>query len=242
MRTVNEILDRFELEYVPKLSPRTQKDYARHFIVLRKEFGEKDAEKLVPTDFDAFMNVAKGKIQRNRQLTVLSSAFTQAVWWKLLQHNVCMQVLRHRGKPRNRYVATDEFEAFKAFVGRRGRSKRLCLAMDLALNTGMIQGELLELRWSDVSATDRTISYRGFRLGKRVTIPITSKLRSLLEECRRLPNQCEYVMSQRDGRRYTSEGFRAVFQRGMQKWQRAGNKRFTFQDLHSKWEQDRARV
>jgi integrase len=239
MRTVNEILDRYERDYLPGLAERSRKDYARHIVVLRSEFGERDAEKLVASDFDEFMNVDKGKFQRTRILAVLSSAFTQAVWWTWLPHNVCMLVARPRGKPRDRYITTDEFEEFKAFISRRGGPTRLGLAMDIALYTGMTQGEILDLRWADVNSVERTITYWQAATDKSLTIPITSRLRALLDECRSLKGQGDYVLPQRSGQRYTGEGFRAVFQRYMRKWQAAKHERFTFQDIHSKWEYDR---
>lgn len=37
--TVSQILDRFEKDYVPTLSARTQRDYARHCRDLKSWFG-----------------------------------------------------------------------------------------------------------------------------------------------------------------------------------------------------------
>ena len=78
--TVAAILDRYEREIVPTLAPRTQKDYARHLVKLRATFGDRIAEELQPRDFGPFLHVdnptGRGKIQRVRQLAVLSAAFT----------------------------------------------------------------------------------------------------------------------------------------------------------------------
>jgi hypothetical protein len=102
MLTVNQILDRYVGEHLPTLGARSRVNHARHIKILRKEFGGRIASELRPSDFDAFMNVEKGRQQRNRILAVLSSAFTKAVNWNLLSHNVCNVVARHPEKPRDR--------------------------------------------------------------------------------------------------------------------------------------------
>jgi integrase len=246
MHTVNEILDRFERDDLPKLGPRTRQDYVRHMAVLRRAFGDRVAKDLTTADFEPFMAVEKGRIQRNRQLAVLSSAFTRAVFdWQWLTHNVCMQVPRHPVKKRHRYVAADDVERFKALaMNPRGRwgdrgSKAVPLTIDLALATGMRQGEILGLRWSDVDRDAKTLSYRESTSGKIVTIPLTADLRAILDECRSSLKQGDYVITQRAGRRYTGEGFRAVWQRLMRKWVKDGNKRITFHDIRGQWGRDR---
>lgn len=78
--TVNEILDKFVADYVPTLGERTQKDYAYHVRTLRQWFGHRIANEIKPKDFREFMDIrGRGKIQRNRQLAVLSCAFSEAV-------------------------------------------------------------------------------------------------------------------------------------------------------------------
>jgi hypothetical protein len=198
-----------------------------------------DAVKLVATDFDKFMNVSKGKIQRNRMIAILSSAFTQAVRWTLLPHNICMFVDRHEKGRRDRYVTTDELQRIKAFFPPGGRT--VYLAMDVAAATGMTQSEILDLLWSDVNRPARTITYHQKKLRRKVTIPITSTIRAILDQCWQLPNRGRHVIGRRrgDSGRYTGEGFRAIWQRTVRKWVRAGNTRFTFQDIHRKWERDK---
>lgn len=80
-------------------------------------------------------------------MAVLSSAFTKAVNWNSLSHNVCNVVARHPEKPRDRYVTTEEFDRVKGLLNTHSLRKSVGLAMDLALETGMSQGEIIELRW-----------------------------------------------------------------------------------------------
>lgn len=235
--TVNAILTRYEREVVPTLAPRTQKDYARHLAKLRELFGDRIAEDLQPRDFGEFLNnggKAKGRIQKVRQLAVLSSAFTQAVsFWYLIPRNCLRDVKRPKSKPRTRYVTDAEFEAVKAIA-----PLRVKLAMDLALITGQRQGDLLSLKWSQL--VNDTVQFHQSKTGKKLAIRITAKLEAVLDRCWMLPNGGhegnEYVLPTRKGQRYTSEGFRAVWQRTMKKAMRLGviKSRHTFHDLRAK--------
>ena len=225
--TVNMILDRFERDYVPyELAPRTQKDYVRHILKLREVFGARIAEELKPRDFGPFLDVRKGKFQRVRQLAVLSSAFSEAVsTYFMLERNVLRDVKRPRGKPRDRLVSDEEFREFRAMA-----PMRVQIAMDLALLTGQRQGDILDLKWAQVSDA---IYLEQSKTGKRLAIEITPELEAVLDRCYTLPNRAEYVLTRRCGGRYTSEGFRALWQRVMGKWVRRGGTRFTFHDLRA---------
>lgn len=229
--TVNEILDKFEAEYIPTLGERTQKDYAYHVRTLRQWFGHRIANELKPRDFRQFMAViGRGKIQRNRQLAVLSCAFSLAVgmWW-MMDTNPCRDVRRHPSKPRTRYVTDEEFNSFRSSL-----PKRLQLAMDLALLTGQRQGDILRLHWGQVDRTAGLIRIQQSKTGKRLGIRITPAVAEVLEHCASLGEPGDTVIRKRNGSAYTSEGFRAIWQRYQRAWIARGNLRFTFHDLRAK--------
>lgn len=229
--TVNDILDRFLAEYVPnELSPRTQRDYQRHVRDLRHWFGHRIADEMKPRDFAEFMNVRKGRIQRNKQLAVLSCAFTQAVSvWYMCDRNVCRDVKRHRSRPRDREVTDAEFAGFMATV-----PYRMKLAMQLSVATGQRQGDILSLRWDQVDKLDLKIRFKQAKTGKRLAVRITPHIRELLAKCQDMAPDGPYVIRRRDGDRYTSDGFRAIWQRYQRRWAKAGNERFTYHDLRAR--------
>jgi len=229
--TVNDILDRFESEYIPhELSERTQRDYARHIRDLRRWFGDRIADEMKPRDFAEFMNVRKGRIQRNKQLAVLSCAFTQAVGsWYLIDRNVCRDVKRHRSRPRDREVTDAEFAGFMATV-----PYKMTLAMQLSVLTGQRQGDILSLLWSQVDREQGKIRFRQAKTGKRLAVRITPVLDALLLECMDMAPAGQHVIRRRDGERYTSDGFRAIWQRYMRRWKALGNERFTYHDLRAR--------
>jgi integrase len=228
--TIAEILDRFERDYVPNLGPRTQLDYARHCRDLRKWFGHINANDLKPRDFALFMNVGRGKIQRNKQLAVLSCAMSEAVGrWYWADRNVCRDVKRHPSKPRDREVTDDEYKRFRRFVPYKVR-----LAMELSVLTGQRQGDILSLKWTQVDHTMGRIHFKQSKTGKRIGVKITKKVRRVLRLCERMAPAGEYVIRRRDGMRYTSDGFRAIWQRYQRRWKAAGNVRYTYHDLRAR--------
>lgn len=228
--TVNAILTKYEQDCVPKLAPRTQKDYARHLVVLRREFGDRIAEELRPKDFGPFLQIQRGPIQRVRQLAVLSAAFTQAVsFWYWIPTNVLRDVKRQKNKPRDRLILKEEFEGCREMA-----PKRVGLAMMLALLTGQRQGDIIRFKWSDIR--DMALHLQQAKTGKRLAIGINADLEKVLDECWQLKGGgpgSEYILPTRTGKPYTSEGFRACWQRVMRQWMRRGGENFHFHDIRA---------
>lgn len=239
--TVGDIIDRYEAECLSSLAPRTARDYGRHLKHLRRQFGALTASTLVPKDFADYMNVKRGKIQRNRSLAVLSAAFTIAVRrWFWIDRNVLKDVERHSSRPRDRYVSDAEYEGCRATA-----PLRVKLMMELAVLTGQRQGDLLGLKWEDVIETpsgNSAVLFEQSKTGKRLAVQITPAVEAVLDKCWQLPNRSEYVITRKFGGCYTSEGFRALWQRTINKWVKLGNKRFTFHDLRAKSASDSVSV
>jgi integrase len=235
--TVSQVLDGYEAACLHELAPRTQRDYRRHLNHLRRRFGHLLANGLKPRDFGPFLTEIpsgkKGRVQRVRQLAVLSAAFTYAVSFSYqMELNPLRQVKRPKFKPRTRYVTDAEYDGVRAIA-----IPQIRLAMQLAYLTGQRQGDVIGLKWKDV---DDRIHFVQGKTGKKIGVKIGPKLEETLDECWKLPygghEGGEYVVprSKRGGGRYTSEGFRAGWQRLIGKWVRMGNARFNFHDLRSK--------
>jgi integrase len=229
--TVNQILDRYVRDCMEELAPRTQRDYLKHIRRLREWFGERIASELKPRDFSTFIDIkGRGRFNRNKTLAVLSAAFTQAVQrWYWIDRNVLRDVWRHPSKPRDRLVIDAEFASMRASA-----PLRIQLMMDLALNTGQRQGDLLTMRWDAIK--DGAWHLQQGKTGKRMAITLSPNLKRVLGKCMQLPdcgNPREYVILNESGMPYTSDGFRSIWQRAMRSWVRRGNTRFTFHDLRA---------
>ncbi len=232
-RTINEIIDRYEREGMGSLSERTVRDYRRHIARLRTAFGSRTVGQLSKSDIEGFLRVpegVKGGLHRNRQIAVLSSMLSKAMDWGWATYNVCSGVRRNTSEKEERNLTEQEFEGVRKLAAPRVR-----LAMDLAMLTRQPQGNLLTLRWDQVG--EHVIRFRN-KARRKVEVEITPEIRKVLDECRKLSPNGEYVISKRKhkksvGGRYTTDGFRAIWQRMMRKWERAGNDRFTFHDIRT---------
>jgi site-specific recombinase XerD len=227
--TFNDMFDRFVKEKLPLRAKRTQADYQYHLVTLRKHFGPRIASELTLDDMNAFMDVERGKGARNRTMAVMSSALQSAVKWRWLDYNIAKEVTRHAAKPRKRLVSDKEISGIKQKVSH----PQVKLAIDLTRLTGLRQGTLVELRWDQVHENERVILARHHVTGKRIEVPITDEVRAVLAKCRelRLKTDSEYVIANRQGEAYTSAGFRALWQRTINRWTRGGHDRFTFNDI-----------
>lgn len=234
--TVGDILDRFAAEHVPTLAQRTQKDYARHIARLRARFGSIVAGDVSRNELLSYLNDPQAApYQREREMSVLRKAFGLAVrQWHWLRANPSS--LLEKGKPKKsarRYISGEEFAKVKASA-----PKSVQFVMDLARVTGQPQGSIIELRWSDVDETNGFVAFWNPKLRKKELIPLTPELRGTLALCRELSSgPQEYVIYRRlYGGRYTSEGFRALWQRVIKKF--PGPTRFNFHDIAYTWECD----
>lgn len=238
--TLTDYFDRYERECVPTLAARTQKDYQRHLKILRKHFGDKHPDEVQPRDVGRFLDVPTGKISRVRTTAVLSSVYAKMVGkWYVAEKNPCRDVERHKNPPRDRYITDAEFDAVYDFV-----PVRLQIAMELALLTGQRQGDILKLKWSD--CTDDGVIFKQSKTGQGREILYTDALRETLEHAKKLVPHFprEYVLRTRKGTRYTSEGFRALWQRYIKKALDKGTikQRFTFHDIRAKCVSDEENV
>ena len=234
MPTVNELLDRYVPEHLPTLARRTQIDQLRYVELLRLAFGDRDAESIKPKDIGQFLDVRKGRISRGKVVSVLANMYKLAVGrWFLVESNPCRDIIMPKAGRRTRYITDAEYAAVYALC-----SPRLQVAMDLALLTGQRQGDVLALKWSHIDVNERIIHIRQGKTGKRFGIYITPALEDVLVRAKRMTPALPraYVLRTKDGDRYTSEGFRAMWQRGMKKAVALGaiKEKFTFHDIRAK--------
>lgn len=238
--TLTDYFDRYEREIVPTLAPRTQKDYRRHLQVLRREFGDRRPDDLQPRDIGRFLDVPKGKIQRVRIVAVLSAVYSKMVGkWYVAEKNPCQNVERHKNPPRDRYITDEEFWAVHAIM-----PLRMKLAMELALYTGQRQGDLLSLTWDNV--LEEGVLFKQGKTGQSRLVmfadegedPKASPLWDVLSRAKKVVPMIprKYVLRTEKGQKYTSEGFRSIWQRYMRKAIEKGviKERFTFHDIRAK--------
>jgi integrase len=164
--------------------------------------------------------VNAGRRQADYAWSVLARALSWGLDRGLVTTNPCTRGGRlYRGGARadNIWTAADE----AAFLERA--PTHLHLALLLALWTGQRQGDLLRLPWSAYDGTH--LRLRQSKTGRRVVIPVGAPLKAVLDAATK---HSTIILTNSDGKPWTSDGFRASWGKGSKV---AGVVGVTFHDL-----------
>lgn len=114
----------------------------------------------------------------NRHLTLWRLVFNKAIsWGDHFGVNPCSKVKKQREAPsRLRFLSTDEIRALYDVA-----SPRIYPLLACAILTGMRKGEILGLRWENVSLERSILYLLRTKSGRSREIPIGSKLQEVLE-------------------------------------------------------------
>ena len=104
--TLNAVFDRYLVERLPQLAPRTQRDYQGYIQNLRRVFGTAPPSAVNAGHVFDYRNkrAEKSVVQANREKSCLSAVFTAAVEWRIVNENPCRQVPKIEEPARDRYV------------------------------------------------------------------------------------------------------------------------------------------
>jgi integrase len=162
---------------------------------------------------------AVGRRQADYAWTVLARVLSWSLNRGLIGTNPCERGGRlYRGSRAEKiWTAADE----AAFLERA--PAHLHLPLLLALWTGQRQGDLLRLPWSAYDGTH--IRLRQSKTGKRVVVPIGAPLKVALNG---MPKRSTIILTNSDGKPWTSDGFRASWGKACKA---AGVIGVTFHDL-----------
>jgi integrase len=162
---------------------------------------------------------AMGRRQADYAWTVLARVLSWSLDRGLIGTNPCERGGRlYRGSRAEKiWTATDEAAFFER------APVHLHLPLLLALWTGQRQGDLLRLPWSAYDGT--RIRLRQSKTGVRVSIPVGRPLKAMLDAA---PKLSTIILTNSDGKPWTSDGFRASWGKACKA---AGIVGVTFHDL-----------
>lgn len=235
LHTMGDVFDRFILEKIPLLAPRTQSDYRGYIENLRVYFADAPPEDVTPGDVFDYRNerAKKSVVQANREKSCLSSVFTASIEWKLRNDNPCRLVPKLHEQERDRYVLDEEFLAvykLTTVVMQDVSGKIMQGAMDLATTTGQREGDLLRLPCNDPRVyTKEGIVFRPSKSKRRhprhgktiesaktVIIEWSDELHAVVDRLRSIgPRLRPTLICNQDGQSYTESGFRSNWHRLM---------------------------
>ena len=223
---LNALVDEFrDSSAYCTLAPKTQKDYGRILTTIARKFGDCPAKLLgdrrLRKDFLAWKDEIAKSSPRAADYTF--AVFARVLSWAFNLGLIRSNVLESHGRiwkgSRAEHIWTDEDEARLLQVA----GPAITLAFKLALATGERESDLLRLTWSAYDG--EFIRLRQSKGKKHVAIPVTRDLKAALDATARVSVQ---IIVSRDGKPFTSDGFRASWRKICQ---RAGIAGLTFHDL-----------
>ena len=247
-KLIRELLDRYAFEVVPDKAPKTQasnRDAIRH---LRAVFGHMPISALKPVHVYGYRD-RRGKKARtaaNREIEVLSHAFTKAIEWGLREdHPIKLKVIKLSTPGRDRYI--EDWELIEAL---RVASPLLRAYIGLKLLTALRRGDLLRLRLSDVRR-EEGIHVQPHKTAKttrkRITIRWSEALHEAVDECLAVRRKVGsiFLFATTSGQPYvhddgTANAFDSLWQRFMKRVlaKTKVRERFTEHDLRAKCASD----
>lgn len=232
--TMAYYFDRYQKEVMPTKSPRTQIDNLAEIKNLIRAFGRMSPERIKTKHIYAYMDArgVSAKTRANREKSLLSSVFSSLIRWGIVETNPCRFVKNFTEKPRDRYVTDDEYQAVLSIASCVMRA-----AMEIAATTGMRQGDILKLKYSDCTETGIPVTQE--KTGKKQIFEWTPALIGAIQSAKqqkRYADSIVHIIANERGQPYTSAGFKSNWQRLMNKALSTGilKKRFTFHDLRAK--------
>lgn len=246
-KTIGDLLDRYSLEIVPTKAPRTQQLNQSAIAKLRAVFGCMPIDDLKPIHAFQYLDKRgqKAKTAANREMEVLSHAYTKAIEWGLTeQHPIKGKVRKLSTPPRNRYV--EDWEMIEAL---KVANPVIRVYVHLKLLTGLRRADLLALRQTDIKEDGIHVQPRktAGTTGRRLIIEWTPALRQAVDEAlvERPKDIAPQVFCTRRGHSYlapdgTATAWDSMWQRFMKKVLKETKVklRFTEHDLRAKCASD----
>ncbi len=169
-KTFKDMMDKFMIEYAPKVSVSTQTSYATSLKHLNPYFGESNLLSVSPKMVSRYKVLRNSEgaapASVNRELSMLTKALNLAVKeWEWLRDNPASKVPKEKeNNERDRWLTKDEE---KIILDNSPEWIREIVVF--LLNTGLRLEESLSLEWSRVNLLRRTILIRETRNGSRLT-------------------------------------------------------------------------
>ena len=207
------------------LAPRTRSDYVGKIKLIENAFGDFPLSAMTDVRTRGIFKAWRERLatssrrQADYAWVVLARILSWGMDRGLVAANPCARGGRlYRGsRAENIWTTADE----AAFLERA--PAHLHLPLLLALWTGQRQGDLLRLPWSAYDG--KHIRLRQSKGGKRVVIQVGAPLKIALDAA---PKRSPIMLTNRDGKPWTSDGFRASWRKACKA---AGIVGVTYHDL-----------
>jgi integrase len=208
-----------------RLAESTRRGYAAHIARIEQEFGDLPLQAFSDRRTRGLFRAWRDKVaissrrQADYRWSVLALILAWGVDRGLVDVNPCEKGGRvYRGTRADKIWTLDDETNFLAKA-----PAHLHLPLLLALWTGQRQGDLLRLPWSGYDGNH--IRLRQGKTGMRVSIPVGAPLKEALDAATK---RCPVILTNTDGKPWTSDGFRSSWRKACLA---AGVVGVTFNDL-----------
>jgi integrase len=191
--TLTELVDRYINDVLPSKSATLRRDQITQLNWFKTEIGAHTLADITPAMITqcrdklltetGYRGKARTPASVVRYMSALSHAFTIAVnEWQWLEDSPTRKVKKPK-EPRGRVrFLEDDDRARLLQACKESSNELLYVCVILALSTGMRQGELMNLKWSDVNLKDRYIILHETKNGERRRVPLSGHALELLQE------------------------------------------------------------
>lgn len=221
MRTISDLLDRYELEVVPNKAPKTQKDNHAYIRKLRAVMGNVSVTTPPePQHIYQYYRKSKAKRLAKLEIALLSHLFTKAVEWGEISRHPFKGELRLPGdNVSERFVEDWEIEeCFKL------PKNFLHPYIVVKILTGLRKTDLLKMKVSDIQDDGIYVATSKSKGKKKLIFSWTQALREAIDQAlsARPVDISPYLFCTRSGASYlkddgTTSGFDSAWQRFMKK-------------------------
>ena len=229
----DELMDKFMHEYAVKREESTRSRYVSARKNLGRHFKGHTLADLSPKALSSYVQFRKEEGAKaatvNRELGLLSKAFNLALrQWEWCNDNPCSRIQR---EPENNTIdrwLTSEEDA-RLLNGAEGYlNGQLVEIIILAMNTGLRQGEILNVRWKDVDLSRKVITVQKTKNKDPKVIPLNQTVSDMLLNKSKVVNISGYVFSTMNGTKISRWNLKREYANALRK---ANITNFRFHDL-----------
>jgi len=162
------------------IKPNTWKQYQTASRKLSEILADCSPEQITQRDIVQIrLALAKTPNMANRCLTVLRIVFEYALEQQLIDNNPAVGVKRLAERQRDRLLTIEEYRRIYAHA-----VPRMQIVMDLCYLTGQRVGDVLTIRYADI--TEEGITFRQAKGGARLLVSWTPELRAVVDRAKAL--------------------------------------------------------
>jgi integrase len=203
--TVNDLVDRFIDEVLPRNRPSTARTYRNQIRAeIRPKLGKLKVAAVTFSDIDKLhRQLSATPYHANRVIALLSRMFAMAVRWQLRADNPCRGIERNSEDKRERYLSPDEIVRLSAALDAYSDQQTADIVRVLLL-TGARVGEVVRARWADLDLEIGrwTKPSAHTKQKKAHVLPLSEAAVQLLRKIRAdVPADCPWVFPTADGHR-----------------------------------------